>query len=213
MEPTCLTNSEWLPQLSEAEAMQLAIYQRTVLENPFIPHKPPPKQAEFLLKAEREALYGRAAGGGKSDALLMGALQWVEVPSYSALLLRRTYSDLAKAGALMDRAKEWLYHTAARPKDGGKKWVFPSGATLEFGYLDAETDKYQYQSAEYQYIAFDELTPSIPSILAMPKAQDLFDERNQPRADWLGRQAERFLDELEWYGNALMTARRGGVPY
>jgi hypothetical protein len=55
--------------------------------------------------------------------------------------------------------------------------------------------------------------PSIPSILAMPKAQDLFDEQNQPRADWVGRQAGRFLDELEWYGNALMTARRGGVPY
>ena len=55
--------------------------------------------------------------------------------------------------------------------------------------------------------------PSIPSILAMPKAQDLFDEQDQPRADWVGRQAGRFLDELEWYGNALMTARRGGVPY
>jgi predicted phage terminase large subunit-like protein len=158
MEPTCLTNSEPPLQLSEEEAWRLAVYQRTVLQNPFIPHKPTPKQAEFLLKAELEALYGGAAGGGKSDALLMGALQWVAVPSYSALVLRRTYSDLAKSGALMDRAKEWLYHTAARPKDGGKRWVFPSGSTLEFGYLDAETDKYQYQSAEYQYIAFDELT-------------------------------------------------------
>jgi hypothetical protein len=55
--------------------------------------------------------------------------------------------------------------------------------------------------------------PSIPSILALPKAQDLFDEREQPRADWVGRQAGRFLDELEWYGNALKTARIGGVPY
>ena len=55
--------------------------------------------------------------------------------------------------------------------------------------------------------------PSIPSLLAMPKAQDLFDEQDQLTADWVGRQAGRFLDELEWYGTALMTARRGGVPY
>ena len=55
--------------------------------------------------------------------------------------------------------------------------------------------------------------PSIPSILALPKAQDLFDEEDRPRADWVGRQAARFLDELEWYANALKTARAGGVPY
>jgi hypothetical protein len=55
--------------------------------------------------------------------------------------------------------------------------------------------------------------PSIPSILALPKAQDLFDEQDQPRADWVGRQAGRFLNELDWYANALKTARADGVPY
>lgn len=55
--------------------------------------------------------------------------------------------------------------------------------------------------------------PSIPSILAMPKAQELFDEHDQPKADWVNRQAGRFLGELEWYANALKTARAGGVPY
>lgn len=43
--------------------------------------------------------------------------------------------------------------------------------------------------------------------------QDLFDEQGQPRADWLARQAGRFLDELEWYARALKAARTGGVPY
>ena len=55
--------------------------------------------------------------------------------------------------------------------------------------------------------------PSIPSILAMPRAQDLFEEQGQPRADWVARQAGRFLDELEWYAKALKAARAGGVPY
>src|SRR3954454_10107867 len=55
--------------------------------------------------------------------------------------------------------------------------------------------------------------PSIPSILPLPKPQDLFDEEGRTNADWVGRQAERFLNELEWYANALKAARAGGVPY
>ena len=128
------------------------------MENPWIPHEPTPKQAEFLLMPTREAFYGGAAGGGKSDALLMGALQYVDAPDYAAILFRRTYADLALSGALMDRAHEWLSGTAARWNEREKTWTFPSGATLTFGYLEYENDKYRYQSAEFQYIGFDELT-------------------------------------------------------
>lgn len=49
-----------------------------------------------------------------SDCLLMAALQFVSIPGYSALLLRRTYSDLALPGALMDRAFQWLDGTDAK---------------------------------------------------------------------------------------------------
>ncbi|MEH7120093.1 hypothetical protein V7128_22115 [Neobacillus vireti] len=38
----------------------------TVITNKFIPHDPTPKQAEFLLLPDKEALYGGAAGGGKA---------------------------------------------------------------------------------------------------------------------------------------------------
>lgn len=130
----------------------------TVLENPWIPHDPTLKQAEFLLLSEREVLYGGSAGGGKSDALLMAALQFVDVPGYSALLLRRSYADLALPGALMDRAHQWLYGTSAVWNAAEKTWTFPSGATLTFGYLDRVNDKYRYQSSEFQFIGFDELT-------------------------------------------------------
>lgn len=116
------------------------------------------KQAAFLLLSNREALYGGAAGGGKSQALLMGALQYVDVPGYAALLLRRTFTDLALPGALMDRAQQWLSGTDADWHDRDKTWHFPSGATLTFGYLDTALDKYRYQSAEFQYIGIDELT-------------------------------------------------------
>lgn len=124
----------------------------------YIPHKPTPKQSAFLLLRGREALYGGAAGGGKSDALLMGALQWVDVPGYSAILLRRTYADLSLPKALMDRSREWLSGTDAQWNDQKKMWTFPSGAQLVFGYLEHDQDVYRYQSAEFQYIGFDELT-------------------------------------------------------
>ena len=105
-----------------------------------------------------EALFGGSAGPGKSSALLMAALQYVMVPGYSAIILRRTYRDLALPGALMDRSKEWLSGTDARWNEIQHCWTFPSGAKLQFGYLEAETDKYRYQGAEFQGIFPDELT-------------------------------------------------------
>lgn len=100
-----------------------------------------------------------------SDALLMGALQYVDVPGYSAILFRKTYADLTKPGALMDRAKEWLLpHKEVRWDEKDKKFTFCQEgtkipiSTIQFGYLENLNDKYNYQGGEYQYIGFDELT-------------------------------------------------------
>jgi phage uncharacterized protein (putative large terminase), C-terminal domain len=131
----------------------------TVRSNPYIIHAPTEKQALFLMHDHiPELLFGGAAGGGKSDALLMAALQYVHIPGYAALLLRRTYSDLALPGAIMDRAQEWLQGTDARWHDKEKTWLFPSGASLSFGYLDGPRDHFRYQGSEFQFVGFDELT-------------------------------------------------------
>lgn len=107
-------------------------------------------------------LYGGAAGGGKSDALLAAALQYVHVPGYAALLLRKTYPDLALPGAIMDRALAWMApHRAAgtvRWDEKEKTLEFPAGSTLTFGYLNTPKDRLRYQGAEFQFIGFDELT-------------------------------------------------------
>jgi predicted phage terminase large subunit-like protein len=128
------------------------------LENSWLRHRPTERQARFLYLTCREALFGGAAGGGKSDALLMAALQFAGVPQYRAILFRRTFTDLALSGALMDRAADWLGGTAAKWNDRDKTWAFPAGATLTFGYLDGPNDRYRYQSSEFQFIGFDELT-------------------------------------------------------
>jgi predicted phage terminase large subunit-like protein len=122
------------------------------------PHHPHPKQGAFLSLPHKEAMYGGAAGGGKSDALLMAALQYVEHPGYSALLLRRTFPDLSQPGGLIPLSQEWLAHTDAKWNDNDHRWTFPSGATINFGFLQVEKDKYRYQGGGYHFVGFDELT-------------------------------------------------------
>lgn len=124
----------------------------------YCPKRPHPKQFEFLQIQSFEALYGGAAGSGKSEVLLMGALQYVHDPKFAALIMRRTYQDLALPGAIMDRSHDWLRGTDATWNDRDKRWTFPSGATLSFGYIDNEKDKYRYQGMEIQYLGVDELT-------------------------------------------------------
>lgn len=143
-------------QLLELERSLTAMVKDGAL--PFCPHLPTPKQRQFLDLKQREVLYGGSAGGGKSDALLMGALQWVNVPGYSAIIFRRTLTDLELPGALISRSREWLSGTKAKWNGTQHCWTFPNGATLAFGYMDSKDGKYRYQGSEFQFIGFDELT-------------------------------------------------------
>ena len=88
----------------------------------------------------------------------MAALQIVERPRYSALLLRRTYRQLNQSNSIMNRARQWMASTDAVWKEIDKRFIFPSGATITFGNLDSEEDVFQYDSSEFQFIGFDELT-------------------------------------------------------
>ena len=118
---------------------------------------PQPKQAVFQSRGEYEALYGGAAGGGKSDALLTEALRQVHIGHYRGLILRKTYPQLSE---LIDRSRE-LY-AAAYPKavynDSKHFWRFPSGAKIYFGAMQHTKDRINYQGKRYDFIAFDELT-------------------------------------------------------
>jgi len=106
---------------------------------------------------EDEALYGGAAGGGKSDALVAEALRQVHIPHYKGLIIRKTFPQLSE---LVDKTLN--YYTRAFPKavynSSRHCWTFPSGAKIYFGSLQHTKDRLRYQGQAYDYIAFDELT-------------------------------------------------------
>ena len=121
----------------------------------FNPNQGP--QTEFLAAPERDVLYGGAAGGGKSYALLADALRDAHNPNHRGLLLRRTLGELTE---LIDKSRQ-LYMKAfpeAVFRESKSTWIFPSGATILFSYLDRDTDVTRYQGQSFNWIAIDEIT-------------------------------------------------------
>lgn len=90
--------------------------------------------------------------------MLMAALQYVDIPDYAALLLRRTFKALTLPEALLDRARMWFSGKGVVWQGDGNCFIFPSGAKIVYGYLESDRDVEQYQSAAFQFIGFDELT-------------------------------------------------------
>lgn len=122
--------------------------------------RPTPKQSEFLAATEDEVLFGGAAGGGKSDAIVIDALgaafDGYKNPRFRSLLIRRTFPQLRE---LIDRTRS-IYPAidpGAAFKEADKAWEFSSGAKVIFGFCERDADVYQYQGQEYQWIGIDEL--------------------------------------------------------
>jgi hypothetical protein len=114
-------------------------------------------QEDFLAAGETDVLYGGAAGGGKSYAMLVDPLRFAHRPAHRGLIIRRSMPELRE---LIDKSRE-LYPKAfpgCKYKEVEKLWNFPSGAKIEFGFLERDADVYRYQGQAYSWIGFDEIT-------------------------------------------------------
>ncbi len=114
-------------------------------------------QTQFLAADEDEVLFSGGRGSGKSDAFLVDPLRYVNDPSFRGLILRRTMPALKD---LIRGAKE-LYFQAfptCKWKEQEKMFVFPSGASIDFGYLDSIDDCERYHGQEYSWLGIDEIS-------------------------------------------------------
>ena len=139
-------NIEDLPESLKAAAEENVI---------FSPNDGP--QTDFLAASETDVLYGGAAGGGKSYAMLVDPLRFAHRAAHRALILRRSMPELRE---IIDKSRE-LYPKAfpgSKYKEVEKLWNFPSGAKVEFGFLERDADVYRYQGQAYSWIGFDEIT-------------------------------------------------------
>lgn len=114
-------------------------------------------QTKFLKSNIFEVIFGGAAGGGKSEALMADGLRQIGHPDYKAIIFRKTFPQLSE---LIERSKKTF------PKIGGvyneqkKLWDFSNagGGKYVFSHMEHEKDKYIHDGKEYQHISFDELT-------------------------------------------------------
>lgn len=180
-------------------------------------------QKVFLRTYALEALFGGAAGGGKSSALLMAALQYVDIPNYSAILFRRTYADLALPGAIMDRFITWMSpYDDVRWNSNNYTAVFPSGARISFGYLNNSQDYLRYKGAEFQFIGMDEVTEiresdyrymfsrlRRPSSGPLAKVPLRMRAASNPAPNWV---RQRFITEGRDYGRIFVPSKLTDNP-
>ena len=117
-----------------------------------------PKQLTFMKSDADEILYGGAAGGGKTFVQVIDALCYaIKYPKSKQIIFRRTYSEV-ETSLVVQSLENYPPPPYARYNQSKHMWRLANGSTIRFGYLARKADVYQYQSAEFDVIRFDELT-------------------------------------------------------
>lgn len=119
--------------------------------------QPGPQEA-FLSTPADIAIYGGAAFGGKSFALLLESVRHSDNPKFGAVIFRRTTKMIRAEGGLWDTAEELFPQLEAVSNISGLSWTFPSGSKVTFAHLEHEKNKLDWQGSQVAMLGFDELT-------------------------------------------------------
>lgn len=115
-------------------------------------------QEDFLTTSADIAIGGGAAGVGKTFALLLDPVRYINNPGFGGVVFRRTIPQIRSEGGLWDTSNTIYPICHARPRESNLKWKFPSGASIGFSHLEYEKNLLDWQGAQIAFIGFDELT-------------------------------------------------------
>lgn len=115
-------------------------------------------QTDFLQTAADIAIYGGAAGGGKSYGLLLEPLRHFDNGRFGAVIFRRNSTQVRNEGGLWDESTTLYGGLGAYPRESALEHVFPSGMRVKFAHLEYERSVLDWQGAQIPFIGFDELT-------------------------------------------------------
>src|SRR5580658_4682828 len=118
---------------------------------------PQPKQAEFLASPADICIFGGAAGGGKSHAVLLEPLRHLKNGKFGAVIFRRTLSQVKNEGGLWDASMRLYPQLGGIPKIQSLSWTFQSGMSVSFGNLEYDYSVLDYSGSEIPLVIFDEL--------------------------------------------------------
>jgi predicted phage terminase large subunit-like protein len=119
----------------------------------------PGPQTSFLATPADIAIYGGAAGGGKTYALLMEPLRHMgRVPGFMSVFFRRTTPQIRNPGGLWDESSQMYAPTGATPRQNNLEWAFPLGGRVKMSHLEYDSNAFDWQGAQVPLLCFDELT-------------------------------------------------------
>lgn len=102
-------------------------------------------------------IFGGTVYGGKTYALLLDPLHYVHESLFKAVLFRRTKVQIRNEGGLWDTSTEVYPYAGARPLENILEWRFPSGATVRASHMEHESNRYDWDGAQLEWVGFDQL--------------------------------------------------------
>ena len=118
----------------------------------------PGPQTDFMMTTADIAIYGGAAGGGKTFGLLLDDIRHYNIPAFASVTFRRNATQIRNEGGLWDESMKLYPYLAGDPVKAFLTWTFPSGARARFAHLEYESTVLDWQGTAIPLLKFDELT-------------------------------------------------------